>query len=395
MARNFEDWLLAYCDYASYSEAPRRMHFWAGVSAIGGALRRRVWIDQFYFKWIPNFYILFVAPPGVVSKSTTADTAMEILREVPGISFGPDIITWQALVSSFANATEQFQYNGSFYAQSAITCVASELGNLLDPTNRELVDLLVTLWDNRKNLDKSTKMSGEDHIANPSTNIIGCTTPSWLQENVPQGVVGGGLASRFLFVHGDKKSKLIDLPAEYVPPGLALAKQKLLEDLIEISKLAGPFTYTPEAREWSKAWYAQLWADNAEVGEETFGNYHARKQTHLWKTAMVLAVAKRDELIITAEDLSLADTMLTDIEQDMPKVFARMGKSEGSIQATRFISYIEKRGAVPYEEAYRFMHAHFPDAKDFEGILAGAIRAGFITLEQRGEAPFLVARKKT
>lgn len=27
MARNYADWLQAYVDYASYSEAPKRMHF--------------------------------------------------------------------------------------------------------------------------------------------------------------------------------------------------------------------------------------------------------------------------------------------------------------------------------------------------------------------------------
>ena len=72
MPRHFPDWLSAYVEYTSFSEAPRRMHFWAGVSAIAGALRRRVWFDQFYFQWHPNLYIVFVAPPGIVSKSTTA-----------------------------------------------------------------------------------------------------------------------------------------------------------------------------------------------------------------------------------------------------------------------------------------------------------------------------------
>ena len=48
----------------------------------------------------------------------------------------------------------------------------------------------------------------------------------------------------------------------------------------------------------------------------------ARKQTHIHKLAMVIAASQRDELILTAEDISLANTMVTDLEKDMPKVFA-------------------------------------------------------------------------
>jgi len=84
------NWIQSYLEYSSLSEAPENFHFWTAVSCIAGALRRRVWIDQGYFQWTPNFYIIFTAPPGIVSKSTTASIGMRLLREVPGIQFGPD-----------------------------------------------------------------------------------------------------------------------------------------------------------------------------------------------------------------------------------------------------------------------------------------------------------------
>ena len=66
MTRIHNDWLSAFLDYTQFGEAPKHMYFWAGVSAIAGALRRKVWIDQAYFRWYPNFYICLVAPPGIV-----------------------------------------------------------------------------------------------------------------------------------------------------------------------------------------------------------------------------------------------------------------------------------------------------------------------------------------
>lgn len=134
MTRQFPDWLQAYLEYSSYTEAPKHMRFWCAVSAVAGALRRKVWIDQAYFKWYPNFYVVLVAPPGVVSKSTTASVAMQLLRAVPGVRFGPDIVTWPALVTGFAAAAEAFEYPaGVWNVMSSMTLESSEFGNLLNP----------------------------------------------------------------------------------------------------------------------------------------------------------------------------------------------------------------------------------------------------------------------
>ena len=91
--RNFPSWLDTYVTYAAHTEAPKLMHFWAGVWTIAGVLRKRVWMDQVAFRWVPNFFIVFVAPPGIVSKSTTAGFAEAFLRDIPGIKFGPDVVT--------------------------------------------------------------------------------------------------------------------------------------------------------------------------------------------------------------------------------------------------------------------------------------------------------------
>ena len=127
--RNFPDWIKAFIDYAGSGEAPRHMYFWVGAVTVAGALRRKVWINQVYFKWHPNMYVILVAPPGIVSKSTTAGVGMRLLRQVPGIRFGPDVVTWQALVGAFAETTEGFDLNGEYHSISAITIESSEFGN--------------------------------------------------------------------------------------------------------------------------------------------------------------------------------------------------------------------------------------------------------------------------
>lgn len=385
--RRLKDWLPAFLAYASHTESPKHMHFWAGVSAIAGALRRKVWIDQFYFRWSPNFFIIFVAPPGIVSKSTTADIAMDLLREVPGIKFGPDVVTWPALVSAFAAAGESFQLGEEWHPMSPLTMVASELGNLINPQDRDMINLYINLWDGRKTLEKTTKMSGNDVVEAPWINLLGCTTPHWIADNMPAATVGGGFTSRCVFVYADKKERFVPYPKFAIRHDQDQQKADLIHDLEHISmNICGEYEMTQEAVVWGSAWYEHLWKHRPEhLNDDRLDGYIARKQTHMHKLAMIIAASQRDALIITDGDLMLADQMLTSAESDLEKVFSRIGRTEDSLQAERFITFVERKGDVSYQEAYRLIHSYFPDFRDFEGILSGAIRSGFVELRQVGQ----------
>ena len=389
--RNFDDWLTTFLEYSGYSEAPKRMRFWCGVSALAGALRRRVWLDMAYFKWTPNFFIILVAPPGIVSKSTTAGVALGLLRKIPGIKFGPDVCTWQSLVKSLSESQEQFFINGHEPITAAeITIESGELGNLLNPQDREMVDLLVTLWDGRTVFNKTTKMSGSETIENPWINIIACTTPSWIAGNFPEYMVGGGFTSRCVFIYEETKEKYVAYPSLQVPTNLGDIQRKLVQDLERISMLSGPFRLLPSAVEWGNKWYKAHYENRpAGLDDDRFGGYIARKQTHLHKLAMVLSASQRDDLTLTVEDLAAAHVMITDLELDMPKVFARIGKSEASLHTDRLIGYIKSNGTVSYEQAYKFLHTHFPAGKDMEEAISGLIKSGQLRLERVGETLLL------
>lgn len=379
--RHHDDWLTAYLDYSSYSEAPRRMHFWAGVSAIAGALRRKVWIDQKFFKWFANMYIVLVAPPGIVSKSTTSAIAMSLLRGVPEIKFGPDVVTWPALVRAFAESKEAFQINEDWYPMSAMTLESSEFGNLVNPLDKEMVDLLVSLWDGKEGVfRKVTKTSGVDDVENPWINLIACTTPSWIAGNFPEYMIGGGFTSRCLFVYASEKAQLVAYPSLAVPEGHETRKARLIEDLSHIAtSICGEYQLSPKAVEWGTAWYSHHYKNRPPaLDDERFGGYIARKQTHIHKLSMILAASRRDALLITEDDLALADTMVTDLERDMPMVFSKIGREDLSLHAENFISLLSRRGPLPYDQAYRLVHPYFPDIKVFENIVMGAVRSGQI-----------------
>lgn len=388
MARNFSDWLTAYVNYAAVTEAPRRMHFWCGVSVLAGAIRRKVWIDMKRFQWYPNFYIIFVAKPGIVSKTTTMDIGMDLLKKVPGINFGPKVCTWQSLVVTFSAVAEQFEYLDEYHPMSAITCASGELGNLIDPTDQAQIDAYISLWDGGRVFDKTTKTSGSELIESPWINMIGCTTPSWLQTNVPEAAVGGGFTSRCVFVYGSEKEQYVPWVDEKIDSNDDEIRLKLIQDLEHIStQIVGPMTITKEAREWYRPIYQKQWEDAVKVvGSAMAEGYLARKQTHMCKTATILSLSRSDDRVISQADLELATFMLENLEKDIPKVFSNIGKNEDSIEVDKLLAIIKRHGKIPYDQAYRVVHAHFPNAKDYEGVLSGVIKAGYVRLLQEGGA---------
>jgi hypothetical protein len=359
------------------------MYFWVGCATIAAALRRRVWIDQAHFKWYPNLYTLLVAPPGVVAKSTTADLGFNLLRAVPGIQFGPDVATWQALLDSFQSVHEGVPFQGETLEMSCLTITASEFGNFLKPDDTAMIDQLVNIWDG-KPVHKRTRMDGDQIIQNPCLNLVGCTTPAWIAQNVPQYLIGGGLTSRMLFVYAEEKAKYVAYPFLEVPKDHATLRDSLVRDLERISQLVGPFTLTPEAIKWGTEWYEHFHSvQRKEIDETLLGGYIARKQTLAHKVAMCLVVSRRDELVIEACDLERAVSLCTELEAEMPKVYSKIGMNEVAVAGNQVMAYLIRKGVpVTYVELFRYMYRTMPNAKEFEDLIASLRATNQITLAQ-------------
>jgi hypothetical protein len=380
LARHLSNWIKTYAEYTKHLEAPDYFHFWTAVSTIAGALRGKVYIDMGYFKWKPNFFIIYVGPPGIVNKSTTMNTGMELLRVVPEIIFGPDSATWQGLTSAFEEAQLGVDTPKGFVTMSCITVAASELGTFLDPKNREMIDILVDLWDGRAiPWKRRLKHEGESTITNPWLNFIGCTTPAWIEGNFPQYAIGGGFASRTVFVYGERKRNLVSYPKRLlIERDFSHIKQKLVDDLIEISKLVGEYHLSEEAFAWGDDWYKDHWLHRGDkFNDERFGGYIARKQTHLHKVAMVLAASRHEDMTIDLEDLVAAEAVVTDLEEQMPLVFSRVTDSRDARYSAAVVTACRQAGRATKESIWRRLFTCM-SKQEFDLALQGAIMAGYV-----------------
>lgn len=382
-----DSWLKAYVLHQSHSESPLAFHFWTGVSTIAAALQRKVWINQHYFQWTPNMYIVLVGPPGVAAKSTTIRNGLKLLEHLDDVYLGPSSVTWQALLDSFNRAQREINLPGRAepVQMACLTIGAGELGTFLNPSDREFIDLLTNVWDGQEEpFRRTTRKDGDTVVKNPWLNLIGCTTPAWLKQYFPDVMVGGGLTSRIIFVYGSQKQRLVAYPGLAIAPDtFAEEEALLLHDLKQIAELQGEYKLTDEAISWGEDWYSRhnLGDKPAHLTSGRFDGYLSRKQAHIHKLAMVLAAAARNELVVTSHDLQLAETQITGLESTMVQVFESIGVQQGAKVTSEVLTVIKNHRKIDYISLFKQLMKTL-DQKSFVESVKAALDSGLVDREE-------------
>lgn len=308
-------WLDAYLVYTADSESPESFHLWTGISAVAGALRRRVFFRMPHFLSYPNMYIVLVGPPGRVKKSTSMRIGRQILSQVPGLEFTTDSVTRERLIQDLSQAFKD--------GQSAMTAYSSEFASLLTSSGMDMVVFLIDIYDCPPEWSHKTKSGGTNKIKAPYLNLIGATTPTWINTAMPFDTIGIGLPSRMMFIYEDTpriRDPFITLSDDQIKLGEYLAK-----DLSAIADVQGEYFMDDDAKDIYRKWY--IIKDSLKGPDPKLWGYYERKHTHLVKLAMIIAASKRDETIITAEDIQQSFDILDRTESRMHQVFAGAGKN--------------------------------------------------------------------
>lgn len=376
MARRLLHWLKAYCAWTEETEAPKEFHFWTGVATIAAALRRRVYFDQGYYTVIPNFYVVLVARPGIATKSTVINFSRRLLTGIKGVNFGPDSMTWQGLGKVFESAGQYYGPENNRTYIMPLVCYVSELGTFLRPEDSGLLSFLTDVWDGREQyLHRTRDETNAITLTRPCINLIGATTPQWIETHFPTELLNEGLGSRIIFVYANRKNKLVAYP-EAIPEEFKQREEMLKADLTEISKLSGAFTIAPDAKQWGTDWYNSLHTKSKPsiLLADQYDGYFARKQSHLHKLAMILSVAERDDLIISQQNMVEADMILEGNERPMATLFNNVNVIPESKRLHVIIRFIIASGAgepVPYTDVKNFCSGRMTREEREQAIKAG------------------------
>ena len=391
MKRHFDDWINSYLQYTENSEPPQLYKEWVAVSVIAAVLQRKCVLEWGDILLYPNMYIVLVGPSGRCRKGTAMSVGAGMLREL-GIKMAAEAITREALIQEL-NSAESWEGNeaGELTAHSSLTIYSPELVVFLGYDNKSLISDLTDWYDCRERWTYRTKNMGTDDIINVWVNLIGATTPELIQSTLPRDAIGGGLASRIVFVFEEKKSRSVPLP--FSDTNRDILKGKLVEDLEKIHMMSGKFKIAEDFIDPWVTWYMEQ-ETNPPFFDDKFSGYNSRRPTHVLKLCMILSASSRTDMVIDKEVLERAVNLLERTEVKMPYVFSGVGSARDSDVFGRIMAHIRSKQETSFSQILRVFHSDLDGARHLSNIIETLKEMDYartITTPEKGETKIIAS----
>jgi energy-coupling factor transporter ATP-binding protein EcfA2 len=390
------------------TESPRIFHIWSAVFAVASALGRRCWLPFGTFDIFPNQYILLVGTPGT-RKTTAANQAKKLLRSSTGVRFAPSDTGGQrqglvlalsggeeSQTKEFLNGAELGSRENSIASLTSLdqvsnepddeeliavaeadkhhlAVVASEFSRFIGQHNLSMLDFLGEVGYDGEDYEYRTRQTSVV-LKKPLMNILGCTTPTMLNNSMPPAAGGQGFLSRMILVYGTRKYKQVPRPK--APPLDIVAKIKdRLND--GYHRLSGPFDETTDGRSYCESLYNHA----IEIADSRFGYYGERRYTHLIKLGMCLA-ASRGDSTITKSDYEEANRILSATERGMPDALGEFGLNPLALLKQEILEQLRAtQGPLTMEQVVAMFHRD-ARSREIAEVVNDLVKLGQVKLSQ-------------
>lgn len=317
----------------------------------------------------PNLYVVLVGEPAVVRKSTTVGFSEVLLtnKALMGantITFAGDVTSHSKLLGALNDSPD-----------SSVSITSGEFSSLVQTSPESMYELLTDIFDNKAKFKWETWAHGNNEITTPVVNLIAATTPAWMSKQPQEYFVGGGFASRVLFLY-EEEPRQLEIYYDHVDHNeLAKMEAQLVLDLRYISNLSGEFSHdSPKTKEAIRQWYKE---SKTKVEDDRLKGYYGRKHVHAHKIAMLLSLAERDDLKVTLAHWKEALKMLDYIETRMTKAFSTLGTNPFTMVMSGIVEYLDGKEKVTFQQiAGRFYR---------EGLTLEQLKSALAFLETSGK----------
>ena len=361
-------WLNHYLEFTAEHEAPSMFHMWAGLTTLSSLLGRKVYMEKGFYKLYPNLFTVLVAGSARCRKTTAIEIATGLTSHVDGVRQINGKISAEKLLH------EHFVDNNT--AQQPTLIKADELSTFLtrDSQGDKLIDILTKMFDCPEAFTYNTVAHGKKVIREPYITVLAGTTPETLDKVLPDAAIGGGFASRILFVYQAETEKprrdFQQATEEYVK-----IKTELSRQATHIALLAGPMVLKPDARDYYDTWYKAIEG----AVDNRLDGFVARKHDHVLRVSMIMCAERIPEkLEIDITDIHAAIQAVETVEHFMPTALSGVGSIPGikSIQ-DRVMRYVKAHGRISRQDALQKCYGAV-DSKQFSLIIDTLIQSGLL-----------------
>ena len=377
---NLDKWLFYMKDCVS----PEIFIKWSFHSLVASYLERRVWNGSSGFNLYPNLYIILVGPSAVgkgraispvkdaYKKHKYVANADAIFTNAlddekgkdPGslIQIAPDSTTYQSIVLALAKSirAKYVVPTGGVPGKkipclhSSMTFCLEELSSLMRKNTEELVNFLLIAYD-CGDYTHETIYRGRDNVKRCCLNILGGTTPEYLQTIFDDRLLSEGFGSRTHFIMAEKP-RYRTLKPIIIEPDQTKCYIEVLNHLKDLTDLYGEVTFTDEALTYMENWWKTEPLTRINKSSK-LNPYFGRKDIHLKKLSMVIHFADcANKMQVELDSVLKAEAELIEAELTMDKAL-KFKKKNSIAQLTESIfNYIKdaKRGVSKGELAQIF-----------------------------------------
>ena len=383
-----DDWIETYLKWSlDRSEVTASQIVWSGLFTLSSVMRRRVKFPAKYmggYEIFPNLYIIYVADPGKSRKSTTMGFSTHLIKRMNNrlpmndrqrVSISSDATSQSALVQAMSQTQD-----------GTITVLAKELGSFMMIGGDEMYNFLTDIFDPAPSYEYRTRAHKLERIEDPCLNFFGATTPHWMQDNMPYHAIGGGFASRVIFVYEDS---LRQRRLYYDHLDMSQYDQlegSLVQDLIHMISLEGEFRHDSTAtKDLMEEWYVEEGSKGVEDPRLT--GYFQRKPLHVHKVAMLLSLAEGDDLVIQEHHFTKALKLLEAVERKMGRAFLAVGLNTQAGVMVRVVDYIGMVGGTATRAEITNKFSFDMPVDEMMVMLNGLIIQGVLKRDTQGENP--------
>lgn len=362
MPRQLEDWIETFYQYTEFLPSPPLFRRWGAIACIAGVLERKVWVHTQGSNLYPHLYTILVAPPGV-GKSEVTSRVEELWRSQVDHHVASTSVSKASMMDDLKEAERtviNHRLQPSTQTFNSLKILSNELGVLLPAYENDFMSALTDIYDGKTYSERRRTRDIKFEITRPQINLLAATTPSYLNNLMPEGAWDQGFISRVLLIYSGER-QLRDLFS-----GTKLDKEiykKLQQDLKTIANLSGEILFTEEAKNAINTWHQE--DGPPKPNHPKLIHYCTRRSVHLLKLCMIAAMSSGDKLLITIDHFHSALNWLIEAEHYMPDIFKAMsGSGDGKImeECWFFIYqiYMKTKAPVPESKVFNFLAAKLP-----------------------------------
>lgn len=359
-----------YLFFNSGNEGPENYHIFSALSLASSVIRRKVYLEWGLQRIYTNLYTCLVGTQGS-RKGVGKDHARDIHVEFfPNIPIGPSVSSPQAICKELASDACTMAFNddqGVTDEVHSMSFYIGELKHFLGINQIGMIDLLTDAYDN-KYIDTNYISREKEIIPNPYLVLLACETPEWILTRLKTDVISGGFARRIILVYEKAVRERIALP--FVTPDMLKARDRVVSDLKELSKMVGRMVWTPEASKFYENWYTTLKAPPDRLME----GYYSSKHTQMLKIATILTLIENKNFLLTPEILQLSIALLDRIEPGMTELLSGVGRNELAQPTDRLLSYVKSRGGLITEKEFLIAAHRDMTPSEANGVLVHLIK---------------------